>query len=136
MKAKQKSNSPSYYPTTKTAFHNLEGRFYTYSLSWHPVCNIQGVITKQLTVTSHPIMTLTLGDIRPQWGQGLVFSRRTRTATCAASISRNHTVTSPGDRASYDARIYDFEPDVWGGTRLLTLSGPGLNRGIRLAWAK
>lgn len=38
--------------------------------------------------------------------------------------------------ASYDARIYDFEPDVWGGTRLLTLSGRGLNRGIRLAWAK
>ena len=38
--------------------------------------------------------------------------------------------------ASYDARIYDFEPDVWGGTRLLTLSGRGLNRGIRLAWSK
>ncbi len=37
--------------------------------------------------------------------------------------------------ASYDARIYDFEPDVWGGTRLLTLSGRGLNRGIRLTWA-
>ena len=37
--------------------------------------------------------------------------------------------------ASYDARIYDFEPDVWGGTRLVTLSGDGVNRGLRIAWA-
>ena len=37
--------------------------------------------------------------------------------------------------SSYNARIYDFEPDVWGGTRLVTLSGDGANRGIRIAWA-
>ena len=33
------------------------------------------------------------------------------------------------------ARIYDFEPDVWGGTRLLTLSKQGTNRGVRISWA-
>ncbi len=37
--------------------------------------------------------------------------------------------------SSYNARIYDFEPDVWGGTRLLALSGNGANRGLRIAWA-
>ncbi len=37
--------------------------------------------------------------------------------------------------SSYNARIYDVEPDVWGGIRLLTLSGDGTNRGIRLTWA-
>lgn len=37
--------------------------------------------------------------------------------------------------SSYNARIYDIEPDVWGGIRLLTLSGEGTNRGIRLTWA-
>ena len=37
--------------------------------------------------------------------------------------------------SSYNARIYDFEPDVWGGTRLVTLSGDGANRGLRIAWA-
>ncbi len=37
--------------------------------------------------------------------------------------------------SSYNARIYDIEPDVWGGIRLLTLSGDGTNRGIRLTWA-
>ena len=37
--------------------------------------------------------------------------------------------------SSYNARIYDIEPDVWGGIRLLTLSGDGTNRGLRLTWA-
>ena len=37
--------------------------------------------------------------------------------------------------SSYNARIYDVEPDVWGGIRLLTLSGDGTNRGLRLTWA-
>lgn len=36
--------------------------------------------------------------------------------------------------SSYNARIYDVEPDVWGGIRLLTLSGDGTNRGLRLTW--
>ena len=37
--------------------------------------------------------------------------------------------------SSYNARIYDIEPHVWGGIRLLTLSGDGTNRGLRLTWA-
>ena len=37
--------------------------------------------------------------------------------------------------SSYNARIYDIEPDVWGGIRLLTLSGDGTNRGLRFTWA-
>ena len=36
--------------------------------------------------------------------------------------------------STYNARIYDVEPDVWGGIRLLTLSGDGTNRGLRLTW--
>ena len=44
-------------------------------------------------------MTLTLGDIRPQWGQGLVFSRRTRTAT-GLSVARPSTSSQSGNRTS------------------------------------
>ena len=36
--------------------------------------------------------------------------------------------------SAYDARIYTFEPDVWGGSRLLMLTGRGQSGGLRLGW--
>ncbi len=35
---------------------------------------------------------------------------------------------------AYDARIYTFEPDVWGGSRLQVLTGRGQTGGVRLGW--
>ena len=36
------------------------------------------------------------------------------------------------DVSHYDARIYTFEPDVWGGSRMQLLSGKGRTAGIRI----
>jgi hypothetical protein len=36
---------------------------------------------------------------------------------------------------NFDARIYDFEPDVWGGGTLQTRTGTGKASGILLAWS-
>ena len=36
---------------------------------------------------------------------------------------------------TYDARIYDFEPDVWGSGTLQTRSGDGRASGLLLAWS-
>ena len=36
---------------------------------------------------------------------------------------------------AYEARIYMFEPDVWGGSRLQVLSGSGQAFGTRLSWS-
>lgn len=38
------------------------------------------------------------------------------------------------DISAYDARVYTFEPDVWGGSRLLMLNGCGQSGGVRLGW--
>ena len=35
----------------------------------------------------------------------------------------------------YDARIYDFEPDVWGSGTLQTRTGKGRASGLLLAWS-
>jgi hypothetical protein len=37
---------------------------------------------------------------------------------------------------SYESRIYTFEPDVWGGTRLQMLTGQGIGCGFRFGWGK
>ena len=94
----------------------------------------------------------------PRQSLRLVFIYKRPARTMTAWLQRAHAGTS-GDAAglriqlgkstgfslalwathhkisSYNARIYDIEPDVWGGIRLLTLSGDGTNRGLRLTWA-
>ncbi|MDP6779818.1 MAG: helix-hairpin-helix domain-containing protein [Candidatus Latescibacteria bacterium] len=35
---------------------------------------------------------------------------------------------------TYDARLYTSEPDVWGGSRLVVLSGRGHVAGVRIGW--
>ena len=35
---------------------------------------------------------------------------------------------------TYDARLYVSEPDVWGGNRLVVLSGQGQVAGLRIGW--
>ena len=37
---------------------------------------------------------------------------------------------------SYESRIYTFEPDVWGGTRLQMLTGKGIGCGFQFGWGK
>lgn len=39
------------------------------------------------------------------------------------------------DVTHFDSRIYTFEPDVWGGSRLQLLSGRGRSAGVRLTFA-
>ncbi len=39
------------------------------------------------------------------------------------------------DVTHFDSRIYTFEPDVWGGSRMQLLSGRGRSAGIRLTFA-
>ena len=60
---------------------------------------------------------------------GLRFQLGKSTGFSLALWATHHKISS------YNARIYDVEPDVWGGIRLLTLSGDGTNRGLRLTWA-
>lgn len=59
---------------------------------------------------------------------GLRFQLGKSTGFSLALWATHHKISS------YNARIYDVEPDVWGGIRLLTLSGNGTNRGLRLTW--
>ena len=35
---------------------------------------------------------------------------------------------------AYEARIYTFEPEVWGGSRMQMLTGRGQSGGLRLVW--
>ena len=63
---------------------------------------------KEPTLTDHvtgyvaiPLsrVTLILGDVRPEWGQGLLFSRRTRIAT-GLSYARARSAAKSGNRTS------------------------------------
>ncbi len=45
-----------------------------------------------------------------------------------------HVWTTLFSIPDYDARIYAFEPDVWGGGHLLTLSGHGRSDGLLVTW--
>lgn len=70
---------------------------------------------------AHAITSGNAAGLRIQLGKSTGFS--------LALWATHHKVST------YNARIYDIEPDVWGGIRLLTLSGDGTNRGLRLTWA-